>query len=374
MNDDVATSDSFAPKDTGRRQPTCRPRRPTRTVMVGKVQIGGGAPVAVQSMTCTRTGQAEATLQQIRELATAGADIVRVTVNDEAAAAALPQIVREANVPLVADIHYDHKMALAALAAGIAKLRINPGNIGSRDKVREVARAARDHGVPIRVGVNRGSLHRRYRDLRLIDPAGALVQSALDELEVLASVGFEDVVVSLKSSEPHEVIEACRRFSEVCDVPQHLGVTEAGTLHAGTARSTATLGVLLSEGIGDTLRISLAADPVEEVKAAYHMLQALGLRAGYARVVACPTCGRVEVDVMSLAAMVEELAGDLPPDKVISVMGCIVNGPGEAKSADLGIAAGKTKVAIYRQGELHRNIDKADLEMVLREEIARLRG
>jgi (E)-4-hydroxy-3-methylbut-2-enyl-diphosphate synthase len=368
------SEDTFTPRDTGQRSPTCRPRRPTRAVQVGAVQIGDGAPVAVQSMTCTRTGDAEATLQQIRELATAGADIVRVTVNDDAAAAALPRIVREANVPLVADIHYDHRMALAALEAGIAKLRINPGNIGSREKVREVALAARDRGVPIRVGVNRGSLHKRYRELRQIDPAGALVQSALDELEVLAGVGFFDCVVSLKSSEPHEVIEACRRFGAVSDVPQHLGVTESGTLHAGTARSTATLGVLLSEGIGDTLRISLAADPVEEVKAAYHMLQALGLRAGYARVVACPTCGRVEVDVMKLAAMVEELAADLPADKVISVMGCIVNGPGEAKSADLGIAAGKSKVAIYRQGELHRNIDKADLEAVLRDEIARLRA
>jgi (E)-4-hydroxy-3-methylbut-2-enyl-diphosphate synthase len=365
---------SFTKKDTGRKRPTCSERRPTRAVMVGPVQIGGGAPVAVQSMTCTRTPDVEATLQQIRELATAGADVVRVTVNTQDAADAMPAIVSQAGVPLVADIHYDHKMALAALAAGVAKLRINPGNIGSRDKVREVALAAKDRGVPIRVGVNRGSLHKRYRELQMIDPAGALVQSALDELEVLAGVGFEDVVVSLKSSEPHEVIEACRRFSEVSDVPQHLGVTEAGTLHAGTARSTATLGVLLSEGIGDTLRISLAADPVHEVQAAYHMLQALGLREGYARVVACPTCGRVEVDVMSLAAKVEELAKDLPPDKVISVMGCIVNGPGEAKSSDLGIAAGKTKVAIYRGGELHRNIDKQDLEKVLIEEIERLRG
>jgi (E)-4-hydroxy-3-methylbut-2-enyl-diphosphate synthase len=365
----------FTPKDTGSRRPVVAPRRPTRSVRVGEsLQIGGDAPVSVQSMTTTRTGDAEATLQQIRELATAGADIVRVTVNDPAAAEALPRIVGEANMPLVADIHFDHKMALAALEAGIPKLRINPGNIGSRDKVREVALAARDRGVPIRVGVNRGSLHKRYRDLRMVDPAGALVQSALDELEVLASVGFTDVVVSLKSSEPHEVIEANRRFSEVSDVPLHLGVTEAGTLHAGTARSTATLGVLLAEGIGDTVRISLAADPVYEVQAAFHMLQSLTLREGYARVVACPTCGRVEVDVMKLAAEVEELAKDLPPDKIVSVMGCIVNGPGEAKSADLGIAAGKTKVAIYRQGELHRNIHKDDLAEVLREEIARLKA
>lgn len=368
------SGDAFTPKDTGRSQPTCRPRRATRAVMVGKVQIGGGAPVTVQSMTCTRTGDGEATLRQIRELAAIGADLVRVTVNDEAAAAALPRIVREANLPVVADIHFDHKMALAALRAGVAKLRLNPGNIGGRDKVREVARAAKDCGVPIRVGVNCGSLHARYRELSQTDPAGALVQSALDELETLAEVGFGDVIVSLKSSEPQEVIEACRRFSQVCDAPQHLGVTEAGTLLAGAARSAAALGVLLSEGIGDTLRISLAAAPVQEVKAAYHLLQALGLRAGYARVVACPTCGRAEVDVVQLAAMVEDLAVDLPPDTVISVMGCLVNGPGEARNADLGIAAGKTRVAIYRQGRLHRHIDKEDLAEVLREEIARLRA
>ena len=351
----------------------CATRRTTRQVDIGGVSVGGGAPVRVQSMTCTRTGNAEATLQQIRELVTAGAEIVRVTVNDEAAATALPRIVREANVPLVADIHYDHRMALAALEAGIAKLRINPGNIGKRDKVRQVAAAAKDRGVPIRIGVNRGSLHRRYAELQQRDPAGALVQSALDELETLAAVGFEDVIVSLKSSEPHEVVAACRRFAAISDVPQHLGVTEAGTLQAGTARSVAALSVLLAEGIGDTIRISLAADPVEEVKAAFHMLQALGLRSGYARVVACPTCGRVEVDVVSLAAKVEELARDLPPDRVISVMGCIVNGPGEAKAADLGIAAGKSKVAIYRQGQLHRNIAKEDLEEVLIAEIDRLR-
>jgi (E)-4-hydroxy-3-methylbut-2-enyl-diphosphate synthase len=361
-------------KQNTTRKPTCAPRRATRQVRVGGVAIGGDAPVLVQSMTCTRTGEADATLQQIRELATAGADLVRVTVNDEAAAAALPRIVRESNVPIVADIHFDHQMALAAVAAGVAKLRLNPGNIGSRSKVEDVARAAKDRGVPIRIGVNRGSLHKRYHELCMNDPAGALVQSALDELEVLASVGFEDVVVSLKSSEPQEMIEACRRFSVISDVPQHLGVTEAGTLHAGTVRSVSAMSVLLSEGIGDTVRVSLAADPVHEVTAAFHMLQSLGLREGYARVVACPTCGRVEVDVMSLAAKVEELARDLPPDKVISVMGCIVNGPGEAKSSDLGIAAGKTKVAIYRNGELHRTIDKADLERVLIEEIARLKG
>jgi len=324
-------------------------------------------------MTTTRTGDVESTLQQIRELASAGAEIVRVTVNDQDAADALPTLIAEANVPLVADIHFNHKLALAALTAGIAKLRINPGNIGSRDKVREVARVAADCGVPIRVGVNRGSLHRRYRDLEQSDPAGALVQCGLDELEALAAVGFENVVVSLKSSDPGEVIEACRRFAVASDVPQHLGVTEAGTLQAGTARSVAAMSVLLAEGIGDTIRISLAADPVEEVLAAFHMLQALGLREGFARVVACPTCGRREIDVVALAAKVEQLARDLPADRVISVMGCIVNGPGEAKHADLGIAAGKSKVAIYRHGELLRTIPKEELEPVLLAEIERLR-
>jgi (E)-4-hydroxy-3-methylbut-2-enyl-diphosphate synthase len=349
------------------------PRRPTRQVRVGDVTIGGDAPVRVQSMTTTRTGDADATLAQIRELATAGAELVRVTVNDEAAAAALPRIVAEARLPLVADIHFQHTLALAALKAGIAKLRINPGNIGSADKVREVAAAAADRGVPIRIGVNRGSLHARYQELAKRDPAGALVQSGLDEVEALAAVGFHDVVVSVKSSDCGEVIEACRRFSQACAAPLHLGVTEAGTLRAGTVRSVAALSVLLAEGIGDTLRISLAADPVEEVIAAWHMLAALGLRQRYARVVACPTCGRVEVDVMALAARVEELARDLPADRVIAVMGCIVNGPGEAKAADLGIAAGRSKVAIYRHGKIARNVAKEDLEQALSEEIERLR-
>jgi len=354
-------------------RPVCAPRRRTRQITAGTVTIGGDAPVRVQSMTTTKTGDIEATHQQIKELATAGAELVRVTVNDDDAARALPALVAFSNVPLVADVHYDHRMALAAVEAGVAKLRINPGNIGSRDHVREVAAAAADKGVPIRIGVNRGSLHRRYEDLAKRDPAGALVQSALDELEVLAAVGFDHVAVSLKSSDPGEVVEACRRFAEVSDVPQHLGVTEAGTLLAGTSRSVAAMSVLLSEGIGDTVRISLADDPVHEVTAAFHMLQALGLRDGFARVVACPTCGRVEVDVVALASRVEELARDLPGDRVISVMGCIVNGPGEAKAADLGIAAGRSKVAIYRKGELHRTIEKNELEAVLLEEIERLR-
>jgi (E)-4-hydroxy-3-methylbut-2-enyl-diphosphate synthase len=354
-------------------RPTCAPRRQTRQIMVGSLPMGGDAPVRVQSMTTTKTGDVEATVQQIKELATAGSEYVRVTVNDQAAADALPRIMYECNTPLVADIHYDHKMALVALEAGIAKLRINPGNIGSKDHVREVAAAAADKGVPIRIGVNRGSLHKRYDTMLALDPAGALVQSATDEIETLAAVGLHNVAVSLKSSNPGEVVDACRRFAKISDIPQHLGVTEAGTLLAGTSLSVAAMSVLLSEGIGDTVRISLADDPVKEVNAAYHMLSALGLRSGYARVVACPTCGRVEVDVVALATKVEELAKDLPSDRVISVMGCIVNGPGEAKAADLGIAAGRTKVAIYRKGELHRNIDKADLEQVLLEEIERLR-
>ena len=362
-----------SPEFAGNSGGVCAQRVRTRQISIGGITLGGDAPVRVQSMTCTRTGNADATLDQVRELATAGAEFVRVTVNDDAASAALPRIVTESNTPLVADIHFDHKLALAALEAGIAKLRINPGNIGSADKVREVAAAAADRGVPIRIGVNRGSLHKRYQELDQKDPAGAMVQCALDEIEVLAAVGFHDVAVSLKSSEPDQVIDACRRFARISDVPQHLGVTEAGTLMAGTARSVAAMSVLLSEGIGDTVRISLAADPVEEVKAAYHMLQALGLRQGFARVVACPTCGRVEVDVVALAARVEELAKELPPDRVVAVMGCIVNGPGEAKAADLGIAAGKTKVAIYRQGQLHRTIAKEDLEEVLLAEIERLK-
>jgi len=356
----------------------CGERRPTRRIELrdhrGVVtDVGGDAPIRVQSMTTTVTGDLAATAAQVMELASAGCEIVRVTVNDDAAADVLPELIRMSNVPLVADIHYQHDLALRAIKAGIAKLRINPGNIGSRDKVETVVQAARDAGVPIRVGVNKGSLHRRYDELVRTDPAGALVQSALDELEVFDRLNSRDVLVSLKSSDPMEVVEACRRFAKISDVPQHLGVTEAGTLAAGIARSTTALAVLLAEGIGDTVRISLAADPVYEVNAAFHMLQALGLRKGKARVVACPTCGRVEVDVVALATKVEELARDLPGDRVISVLGCIVNGPGEAKAADLGIAAGRTKVAIYRKGVLVRQVSKEELDAVLAEEIELLR-
>ena len=352
------------------RESVTKPRILTRQVNIGGVSVGGDAPVRVQSMTTTKTGDVEATLTQIRELATAGAEIVRVTVNDDAAADALPKIIAETKIPLVADIHYQHTLALRAIDAGIAKLRINPGNIGSKDNIKEVVKAASDAGVPIRIGVNKGSLHKRYKDM---EPVAAIIQSATDELELFDQLNFKDVLVSLKSSEPMEVIQACRQWAKISDVPQHLGVTEAGTLLAGTSRSVAAMSVLLAEGIGDTIRISLAADPVEEVNAAFHMLQALGLRAGFARVVACPTCGRAEVDVVALAAKVEKLAKDLPSDKVVAVMGCIVNGPGEAKAADLGIAAGKSKVAIYRKGELHCSIDKADLDRVLMEEIERLK-
>ncbi len=347
-----------------------KPRILTRQVNIGGVSVGGDAPVRVQSMTTTKTGDIEATLTQIRELATAGAEIVRVTVNDDAAADALPKIIAETKIPLVADIHYQHTLALRAIDAGIAKLRINPGNIGSKDNIREVVKAASGAGVPIRIGVNKGSLHKRYKDM---EPVAAIIQSATDELELFDQLNFKDVLVSLKSSEPMEVIQACRQWAKISDVPQHLGVTEAGTLLAGTSRSVAAMSVLLAEGIGDTIRISLAADPVEEVNAAFHMLQALGLRDGFARVVACPTCGRAEVDVVALAAKVEKLAKDLPSDKVVAVMGCIVNGPGEAKAADLGIAAGKSKVAIYRKGELLCSIDKADLDKVLMVEIERLK-
>jgi (E)-4-hydroxy-3-methylbut-2-enyl-diphosphate synthase len=359
-------------------QNICAERRPTRCIVLRdprgvETAIGDGAPIRVQSMTTTVTGDLTATAAQVMELASAGAELVRVTVNDDAAADVLPDLVKMSNVPIVADIHYQHDLALRSIEAGIAKLRINPGNIGSRDKVELVVKAARDAGVPIRVGVNKGSLHRRYEEMAVTDPAGAMVQSAVDELEVFEKLNYSDVLVSLKSSEPMEVVEACRRFAKLSDVPQHLGVTEAGTLAAGIARSATAMGVLLSEGIGDTVRISLADDPVHEVNAAFHMLQALGLREGKARVVACPTCGRVEVDIVALATKVEELAKDLPGDRVISVLGCIVNGPGEAKAADLGIAAGRTKVAIYRKGELVRQVSKEELDVVLAEEIELLR-
>jgi (E)-4-hydroxy-3-methylbut-2-enyl-diphosphate synthase len=340
-------------------------------VILGKVAIGGGAPVSIQSMTNTKTDDAEATLSQIRALATAGAAIVRVAVPDSAAAAALPILVREAPVPLVADIHFDHRLAVAAVQAGVAGIRINPGNIGGPDAVREVVHAAQAHGTVIRVGVNSGSLQRDLRDMEKQDPAAALVESAVRSCALLEDLGFERIKVSAKSSSTLVTIAANRLLAQRLPYPLHLGLTEAGTRWSGSIRSAVALGVLLADGVGDTIRVSLTGDPVEEVKVALEILRALELAPRGARVISCPTCGRTDVDLEALALEVERRLRDSGLDLEVAVMGCIVNGPGEARKADFGIAGGAGEGVVFADGKPVRKVPQDQLVDALFAEIAK---
>lgn len=319
-------------------------------VMVGSVPVGGGAPVVVQSMTNTRTDDVEATLGQVRALATAGARLVRVAVPDGRACAALPRLVRESPVPLVADVHFDYRLAVAALQAGVACVRINPGNIGGRTASAEVVRAAKDVGAVIRVGVNAGSLERDLRERERHDPAGALAESALRQVGLLEELDFRNVKVSAKSSLPPVTVEANRELAQRLPYPLHIGVTEAGTWRTGTVRNAVALGALLLEGIGDTIRVSLTGDPLEEIPVAQEILRSVGLMSGGPRLVSCPTCGRTEIDVVRLAREVEARLAEVTEDLDIAVMGCIVNGPGEARKADFGIAGGRGEGVIFAQG------------------------
>ena len=340
-------------------------------MVLGSVAIGGGAPVSVQSMTNTKTGDVQATLSQIRALATAGAAIVRVAVPDAAAAAALPALVAEAPVPLVADIHFDHRLALAAVEAGVAGIRINPGNIGGQDAVREVVKAAEAHGTVIRVGVNSGSLQRDLRDMEKQDPAGALVESAVRSCALLEELGFDRIKVSAKSSSTLVTVAANRLLAQRLPYPLHLGLTEAGTKWAGSIRSAVALGVLLAEGVGDTIRVSLTGDPVEEVKTALEILRTLELAPRGARVISCPTCGRTEVDLEALALEVERRLQDSGLDLEVAVMGCIVNGPGEARKADFGIASGAGEGVVFADGRPVRKVPQEQLVDALFSEIAK---
>jgi (E)-4-hydroxy-3-methylbut-2-enyl-diphosphate synthase len=312
--------------------------------------VGGGAPVVVQSMTNTPTDDVEATLEQVKALATAGALLVRVAVPDREAARSLAGLVADSPVPLIADIHFDHELALAAIAAGVAGIRINPGNIGGPDRVRRVVDAAGRQGAAIRVGVNSGSLERDLRELEQSDPAGALVQSALGFCAFFEELGFENMKFSVKSASPVVTIDANRRLARELPYPLHLGVTEAGTSWAGSIRSAVALGALLAEGIGDTMRVSLTGDPVEEVRVAYEILRSLELAPRGPRVISCPTCGRTQLALEPLALEVERRLEDLGADIEVAVMGCVVNGPGEARKADFGIAGGKGEGVIFSQG------------------------
>ncbi len=344
-------------------------RRKTRPVKVGGVTIGGDAPVTVQSMTTTKTTDIYSTLNQIRNLEVAGCDIVRVTVPDEKSAEALPEIKAGISIPLVADIHFNYRVALLALDAGVDKLRINPGNIGGEKRVQAVVEKAKQRGVPMRIGVNSGSLEQDILEKYGEPTARGMVESALRHCEILERMEFRDIVVSLKSSHVPRMIEAYRRFADERDYPLHLGVTEAGPVEAGTVKSCAGLGTLLMEGIGDTIRISLADDPLVETRVAKKLLQVLELRPSGVNVIACPSCGRADVDVHRLASEVEQRTAHLDKNITIAVMGCAVNGPGESREADIGIAGGVHKGLLYLKGQKEHTIPEEELVDALIEKI-----
>ena len=352
-------------------------RRRTRKIRVGSVDIGGDAPVSVQTMCTTRTTDPRATVEQTLALATAGADVVRITVPDDGSAEGLAFILwvlssSQNPPPIIADIHFRHDLALKALELGVDGLRLNPGNIKDADKIRLVAREAKDRNIPIRVGANAGSLHTRFLEKHGGPTPEALVESAMWEVDLLEQEDFTDIKISVKHSDPYLMIESYRLLSETTDHPLHLGVTEAGTLYSGGMKSAVGIGTLLAEGIGDTIRVSLAADPLEEVKAGKAILQSLGLRREGVDVVACPTCGRVEGDVITIATQVEEALAEMKSPIQVAVMGCLVNGPGEARGADVGLALTKNGGTIFRKGQRIREVNASEMVEVLLDEVRSL--
>lgn len=348
-------------------------RELTRPVMVGDVQIGGGAPVVVQSMTCTPTTDAASTLAQVRALVEAGCDIVRVSVPTKEALGPFGAICRESPVPIVADIHFDYRLAIGAVQAGAAKLRINPGNIGDWDRVDAVIDAAGEAGAAIRIGVNAGSLDRTIAERDDLTQPEKLVASSLEFIEHFEKRGFADIVLSAKAHSVLTTLDTYRSLSrEIPHVPLHLGVTEAGTVQQGTIKSSVGLGILLSEGIGDTMRVSLTADPVEEPPVCWGILSALGLRRRGPELVSCPTCGRTQVDLIGLAERVSDRLKTCDKPISVAVMGCVVNGPGEASDADVGVACGRGVGMVFRHGEVIRKVPEAQIVDALMEEIDKL--
>ncbi|MBO4400511.1 MAG: flavodoxin-dependent (E)-4-hydroxy-3-methylbut-2-enyl-diphosphate synthase [Selenomonadaceae bacterium] len=341
----------------------------TRQISVGKVKIGGGAPVSVQSMTNTKTTDTKSTVAQIQELQRAGCDIVRVAVPDMAAAKNLREIISSVDVPIIADIHFDYKLALESIAQGIAGLRLNPGNIGGAAHVREVVAAAKAKNIPIRIGVNAGSLSRKVLQKYGGVTAEALVESALEHVKILEAENFFDMKISLKAHDVPLTLAAYRLISQRVDYPLHVGITEAGTVNSGVIKSAVGIGSLLAEGIGDTIRVSLTGDPVVEVKVAREILKALGLREYGATLIACPTCGRTSIDLDKIAAEVEKKLAAVNKNLTVAVMGCIVNGPGEARSADVGIAGSNGEGIIFRKGEIVRRVPESELVTELFKEI-----
>ena len=340
-----------------------RPRRETRPVQVGDVQIGGDAPVSVQSMTTTKTHEVETTLDEIERIAEAGGDIVRVAVPRPEDADALAALVQGTDVPLVADIHFNYQYALKAIEAGVDKVRINPGNIGKPEWEREVLQAAKEAGLPIRIGVNSGSLEEDILEKHGYPKPEALLESAMRHVEVCHKNDFEDIVISVKHSDPFMMIQAYRKVAEETDYPLHLGVTESGTLDMGSVKSSIGIGGLLADGIGDTIRVSLAADPVEEVKVGHRILKALGIGRPGVNIIACPTCGRLVGDLFSIVEEVEDAVAERNFDKDLNValMGCAVNGPGEASGADLGISLGRGRAHFFKHGEVVDTVPEEDI-------------
>ncbi|MFN7251230.1 MAG: flavodoxin-dependent (E)-4-hydroxy-3-methylbut-2-enyl-diphosphate synthase [Anaerobacillus sp.] len=344
-------------------------RTKTRPVKVGPITIGGNNEVIIQSMTTTKTHDIEATVAEILRLEEAGCQIVRVACPDMRAAEAISEIKKRINIPLVVDIHFDYRLALVAIEGGADKIRINPGNIGKREKVEQVVKLAKEKGIPIRIGVNAGSLEKRIIEKYGYPTADGMVESALHHIKILEDLDFYDIIVSMKASDVDLAIEAYEKAAQAFDYPLHLGITESGTLFAGTIKSAAGLGVLLHKGIGNTVRISLSADPVEEVKVARELLKSFGLAANAATLISCPTCGRIEIDLISIANEIEDYISKIKANIKVAVLGCAVNGPGEAKEADIGIAGARGEGLLFRHGEIVRKVPEAIMVEELKKEI-----
>jgi (E)-4-hydroxy-3-methylbut-2-enyl-diphosphate synthase len=357
----VVTSNGLSPHHT--------PRRKSRKVTVGGIAVGGGAPISVQSMTKTKTGDVKATLEQIRRVEEAGCDIIRVTVNDWEAAEAMKEIVKGSKIPVVADIHFNHVFALKAIEANVAKVRLNPGNIGSLQRIHEVLSKAKAKHIPIRIGVNSGSLENDILEKHGYPTAEALFESAMRHAKICEDFGVEDVIISVKSTDVRLMIEAYRLIAERTDYPLHLGVTEAGTAKIGTIKSAVGIGTLLAEGIGDTIRVSLTDEPEREVEVGKEILRSLSLASRNVEIIACPTCGRLEIDLFKVCRELEEALAHIKKPVKIAILGCVVNGPGEASEADIGIAAGQGVAILYRKGEMIKRIKEEEIVQTLIEEV-----
>ena len=344
-------------------------RENTKVIQIGTCKIGGDYPIAIQSMTNTKTEDVAATVAQILALEAAGCEIIRCAVPTMEAALALKEIKKQIHIPLVADIHFDYRLAIAAIENGADKIRINPGNIGDVSRVQEVVNKAKEYNVPIRVGVNSGSLEKHLVEKYGGVTAEGIVESALDKVRLIEDMGYDNLVVSIKSSDVMMCVKAHEMIAEKCPYPLHVGITESGTLLSGNIKSSVGLGIMLYEGIGNTIRVSLTGDPVEEIKSAKLILKALGLRKGGIEVVSCPTCGRTKIDLIGLANKVETMVADIPLDIKVAVMGCVVNGPGEAKEADIGIAGGIGEGLLIKKGEIVKKVKEEDLLDTLREEL-----